>query len=64
MTVRIWDSETGEVLSTLEGHRGAVFSVSLSPDNTQLVTGSGDKTVRVWDLPTMLEQSDRTQNYK
>ena len=64
MTVRIWDSETGEVLATLEGHRGGVNSVSLSPDNTQLVTGSGDNTARVWDLSAILKQSHITQNYK
>ncbi|RGB25566.1 putative Notchless [Rhizophagus diaphanus] len=38
--------------STLSGHNDAILSVSFSPDGTQLATGSGDTTVRIWDLNT------------
>ncbi|CAJ0845945.1 7442_t:CDS:10 [Entrophospora sp. SA101] len=38
--------------STLSGHTGAILSVSFSPDGNQLATGSGDKTVRIWDINT------------
>ena len=34
------------------GHTDAVLCVSFNPQGTQLATGSGDKTVRIWDLDT------------
>ena len=39
-------------LFTLYGHTGPVTSVSFSPDGTRIVTGSGDKTAKVWDART------------
>lgn len=34
------------------GHTEAVLSVSFSPDGQNLASGSGDTTVRLWDLNT------------
>jgi len=31
------------------GHKGAANSVSYSLDGNQIVSGSGDKTIRIWD---------------
>lgn len=38
--------------STLEGHTEAVLNVAFSPDGKSLASGSGDTTVRIWDLQT------------
>ncbi|CDH50367.1 notchless protein homolog [Lichtheimia corymbifera JMRC:FSU:9682] len=42
--------------STLSGHTEAVLSCSFSPDGSKLATGSGDTTVRIWDLNTETPQ--------
>ena len=42
--------------SSLTGHSEAILSVSFSPDGSQLATGSGDTTVRIWDLNTETPQ--------
>ena len=47
-TIRLWDPKTSQHLATLSGHGGLVTSVASSPDSKQLVSGSGDATVRLW----------------
>ena len=42
----VWDLASGELKSTLEGHRGYVRSVAISPDGKTIVSGSDDGTVR------------------
>lgn len=42
--------------ATLPGHSEAVLAVHFSPDGQQLASGSGDCTVRVWDLNTEMPQ--------
>ena len=39
-------------LFLLKGHTGPVFSGAVTPDGARIVTGSDDKTARVWDAST------------
>jgi WD40 repeat protein len=34
----------------MEGHSAPVTSAAFSPDGTRLYTGSGDATVRIWQI--------------
>jgi WD40 repeat protein len=49
-TVRLWDAGSGKQLHKLRGHTGIVTSLAFSPDGRLLVSGSRDRTVKVWDL--------------
>ena len=42
--------------ASMPGHAEAVLAVSFSPDGRHLASGSGDTTVRFWDLNTQLPQ--------
>ena len=37
------------VAEKTSAHRKAVYSVAFSPDGTKIVSGSWDKTIKVWD---------------
>lgn len=44
--VRLWDVSTGEQLRLLDGHTDRVTSVAFSDDDSRIVSGSWDKSVR------------------
>ncbi len=48
-TIRLWNTNNGTHISTLEGHRDSVNSVAFSPDGSKIVSGSSDRSIRLWD---------------
>tara|TARA_B100000029_G_scaffold376681_1_gene371284 strand:- start:191 stop:391 length:201 start_codon:yes stop_codon:yes gene_type:complete len=42
-------------LHTLKGHTGYVNSVAFSPDGQRIVSGSWDKSVKIWDASEQTE---------
>ncbi len=42
--------EANDELRTLIGHKGEVTAVAVAPDGRTAVTGSNDRTARLWDL--------------
>ncbi|KAL5731053.1 Eukaryotic translation initiation factor 3 subunit I [Ranunculus cassubicifolius] len=54
--VRMWDSETGKLLKESDpekGHTKSVTSLSVSADGSHFLTGSSDKTAKLWDIRTL-----------
>ena len=43
---------TGGFVAVLSGHSEKVYSITFSSDGALLVSGSGDKTVKLWDVQT------------
>ena len=52
IAAKIWDVTNGKCLLTLEGHSGPVIAVAVSADGHRILTGSGDRTARMWDAAT------------
>lgn len=46
--INVYDTNTGALRTTLEGHEGGVWA--LQYEGNTLVSGSTDRTVRVWDI--------------
>ncbi|KAL7930204.1 hypothetical protein V8C35DRAFT_324624 [Trichoderma chlorosporum] len=51
-TIRLWRTDTGECMKTLEGHIDKVLSVVFSHDSSLIASGSLDKTIRLWSTDT------------
>lgn len=48
--VVLWNLESGELDTVLEGHTDIVYALCISPDDRILASGSNDKTIKLWDL--------------
>ncbi|KAL0435229.1 UNVERIFIED_CONTAM: Eukaryotic translation initiation factor 3 subunit I [Sesamum radiatum] len=51
--IRIWDSETGKLLKESEkedGHKNTITSLSKSTDGSFFITGSLDRSAKLWDM--------------
>ena len=50
-TLRIWNLR-GELIQVLDNHEGYVICCAIAFDNSFIVSGSIDTTVRIWDVKT------------
>jgi len=48
---RIW-SEKGQLVTTLQKHKGPIFSLKWNKSGDSLLSGSVDKTAIIWDAQT------------
>lgn len=53
---RAWDSVTGEAVAEFRGHEAVVEFVTFHPDGLRLVSGSRDRTARIWSLQSGAER--------
>ncbi|XP_051141457.1 eukaryotic translation initiation factor 3 subunit I-like [Andrographis paniculata] len=54
--IRIWDSETGKLLRESDkedGHKKPITSLAKSSDASHFLTGSLDKSAKLWDIRTL-----------
>ena len=47
---QIWDIARKRIRYTFEGHQQEIYSLDFSHDGSLIVSGSGDKTARIWDM--------------
>jgi WD40 repeat protein len=52
--VFLYDGNTSDLIAEIgsPAHKGGVYGVAWKPDGTQLLTASGDKTCKLWDVET------------
>lgn len=51
-TLRLWSTQTQQLMHECKGHTAAVWSAAFSPDSERVVTGASDGTIRIWSVPT------------
>ena len=60
-TCKVWNTESGEELLTLEGHRNVVYAIAFNnPFGDKIITGSFDKTCKLWNA----ENGDLYHTYR
>ncbi len=50
-TIKIWDLHAAREICSLQGHSSLVTAVAVSGDRPLLVSGSEDRTVKIWGVP-------------
>lgn len=58
-SLRLWDVRSGECAARLTGHSAPIWSMDWRGGHSPAVTGSGDGTVRVWDVESARQQHQR-----
>ena len=48
LRLQVWELRTGICVKTLRGHTAPVLAIQAEAD--RLVSGGGDKTIRVWQV--------------
>ena len=55
--IRIVDTVTSRVITTLKGHTGRIESLCFTSDGRTLASGACDRTVRFWDASRLYSES-------
>jgi WD40 repeat protein len=48
--IRVWNTETGQCVTRLQGHTNTVFSIAAAGDGSLFVSGGRDRKLRLWDI--------------
>jgi len=58
----LWDVATGRIIRKFKGHDKEVNCIRFNEENTVLVTGSYDKSVKVWDCKSNSQEAIQIMN--
>ena len=50
LPLQVWDIAKKRICHVFEGHQQDIYALDFSPDGRFIVSGSGDKTARIWDM--------------
>ncbi|CAF1506656.1 unnamed protein product, partial [Didymodactylos carnosus] len=56
------NTNTVEELKTYKGHNGSVETISVDPTKTKFVSGSWDKTIKLWGIESGSSSPDKSEN--
>ncbi|XP_063812950.1 WD repeat-containing protein 3 [Pseudophryne corroboree] len=56
--LQLFDLASGSELDTVNAHDGALWSISVSPDQRGFSTGGADKSVRFWEFELVTDDAD------
>jgi WD40 repeat protein len=49
--VSVWETPSGKRLASYQGHNGGVTSVAIDREGRRVISGAGDTTAVVWEIP-------------
>uniref|UniRef100_A0A8C5MPN5 WD repeat domain 3 n=1 Tax=Leptobrachium leishanense TaxID=445787 RepID=A0A8C5MPN5_9ANUR len=56
--LQIYDLASGSLLDTVDAHSGALWSISLTPDQRGFASGGADKCVKFWEFELVNDETD------
>ncbi|KAH7318699.1 WD40-repeat-containing domain protein [Stachybotrys elegans] len=59
--IHIWSVQTGQLLDRMAGHEGPISSLAFAPNGGTLVSGSWDRTARIWSIFGRTQTSEPLQ---
>ena len=63
-SIRIWNTETGSLVSEIAAHRSTIECVDLTTDGRLIASGGMDRAIRIWNTRTgELVAEVQTQNH-
>jgi serine/threonine protein kinase len=48
--IRLWNTNTGKIISTLSGHEEAIMAMQFMPNGKILISAGVDRSIRFWDV--------------
>ena len=48
--IKLWNTESGQLVRELKDHSDAVYGLAFSPDGALLASGSADRAVKIWQV--------------